>query len=120
MTKFLRLFLLLNISLFADESIDAQINKIKSAPPAERVKLMNALKQRLSQMNREERSHAIKKLQNNMRSKEQDMQDRSQMMQMQHSEHMSNYQNMNQHQAGNQVSHEDMGSGTMQKRWKMK
>lgn len=47
---------------FADVSIDVQIQEIKNAPPLERVKLMNQLKTKLSNMNAEQRSEAISKL----------------------------------------------------------
>ena len=50
------------LSLHAGTSLDAEIMKIKSAPPKERVKLMNNLKKRLFSLNRAERIRAIRKL----------------------------------------------------------
>ncbi|RLA72294.1 MAG: hypothetical protein DRG24_03365 [Epsilonproteobacteria bacterium] len=49
-------------SLFAMESIDTQIAALQQALPAERVKLMNAIKVQLSQMNKSERRAAIDQL----------------------------------------------------------
>jgi len=78
--------MLFQISLYAEiVSIDAQIQKIRSASPQERVKLMNEFKLRVSQMNREERSHTLKKMQTKMGTRAR--------------------QNINQHQVGNQLAH---------------
>ena len=50
------------VYLQAGSSLDREIAKIKSAPPKERVRLMNALKKRIFSLNREQRIRAIKKL----------------------------------------------------------
>ena len=50
------------ISLYAGNSIDREISKIKSASPKERVRLMNELKRRIFKLNREQRIRAIRKL----------------------------------------------------------
>ena len=50
------------VSLHAGTSLDAEIMKIKSASPKERVRLMNNLKRRLFTLNRVERIRAIRKL----------------------------------------------------------
>ena len=97
-------------TLFADTSniisIDAQIAAIKSAKPSERVALMNAFKVRVSQMNQQERSNVIAAMQANMHSQPhtQDIEHTSQ-MQLQESINVSHYQNINQTQVANQITH---------------
>lgn len=49
-------------SLFAQESIDAKIEQIHTAPAQERYRLMNALKKELAAMNAQQRAEAIAKL----------------------------------------------------------
>ena len=46
----------------AASDIDREIARIKSAPPALRVKLMNRLKRKIFRMKREERIRAVRKL----------------------------------------------------------
>ncbi len=48
--------------LSAESNIDAQIQKIRNAPPKERVAMMNALKVQLSKMNAQQRNEAISHL----------------------------------------------------------
>lgn len=48
--------------IYAGSSLDKEIAKIKSAPPKERVRLMNELKRRIFSLNREQRIRAIRKL----------------------------------------------------------
>lgn len=112
------ILLLLGAALFADvnssKSVDAEINEIRAASPSERVALMNAFKQRMMQMSENERSEAIQA----MRTK---MHKRASRMQMQNSEQMSHYQNMNQRQVGSEFSKganskKDAHSTMMQKR----
>jgi len=43
-------------SLYAEVSIDQQIQNIKNAPPSKRVEMMNTLKVQLSNMNSQDRS----------------------------------------------------------------
>ncbi|SFV53780.1 hypothetical protein MNB_SM-4-397 [hydrothermal vent metagenome] len=111
--KIIFILLMVNLSIFAEVndaiSIDAQIDKIKNAPAAERVELMNAFKMHISEMNQEERSHVISKMQTKMAVKPDTPQHQAERMQMQNSEQISNYQNMNQNQAGNQVLHDVSG-----------
>jgi hypothetical protein len=49
--------------------IDREIAKIRSAPPQERVKLMNDFKRRLFQMNQDQRRMAIERLRHSMPNK---------------------------------------------------
>lgn len=120
-------------------SIDTQIKEIQSASKQERVQLMNAFKQRLMQMNQEDRTAAMQELQTKMHAqadrghefgtetsemakemmsdKEQRTakmaqtreQEHVQEMQMQTNEHMNQIQNMTQKQAGDQ--HMEMPNG---------
>jgi hypothetical protein len=53
---------LLTTLIAAPTDIDRAIERIRQAPPGERVKLMNALKKRLYRMNRQERRAAIERL----------------------------------------------------------
>ena len=53
-------------NVYGGVSMDAQIEKIMSAPASERVGLMNQLKIKLANMNEEERKEALQKLQGGM------------------------------------------------------
>jgi len=88
-------------------SIDAEIAKIKTAQPSERVRLMNRFKLRVSQMNAQERLHAIGSMRKSMHREEHRVKDHSLEIQTQHSSDMQHYQNMNQRQAGEKLSHEN-------------
>ena len=123
--------------LFADYtnySIDAQIEAIKKAPPERRVAMMNALKERLANMNNSQRQEAIAKMRAKMQTKkrsrthdslhlqkyEKQMQDRMQGGQMQMQEHMSQMENMNQKHAGEHHMQEHRGETRTQEqtqRW---
>ena len=109
-------------------SVDAQIAEIQAAPAQERVELMNQFKQRLANMNQEERAAAITALQEKMQASGKafgsqtrtDAQmakentkamgemtsmrakEHAQEMQIQNSEEINQMQNMNQHQTANQ------------------
>jgi len=72
--------------------IDSYITQIKKASPQERVKLMNEFKQRIAQMNKQERLKSIQKMQVKMRMPDQI--NRSN-MQTQHMNEIPAYQNMN-------------------------
>ena len=97
MKKLLFIIFVLQSLVDADvSSVDTQIQKIRSASPQERVKLMNEFKLRVSQMNREERSHILKKMQTKMRTRAR---------QKREGQEVAKYQNMNQHQMGNQLAH---------------
>lgn len=54
------------INAYGDVSIDNQIAQIMKAPKDKRMELMNALKIKLANMNKEQRSIALQKLQNKM------------------------------------------------------
>jgi len=102
--------------------VDTQIEAIQSAPAQERVQLMNQFKQRLMQMNEEDRMAAIQEMQSKMQAHADDAQEfgdmtrtraqeHAQEMQMQTNEQMSHMQNMQQQQAGNQFM-QTAGAGT--------
>lgn len=102
--------------------VDTQIEAIQSAPAQERVQLMNQFKQRLMQMNEEDRMAAIQEMQSKMQAHADDAQEfgdmtrtraqeHAQDMQMQTNEHMNHMQNMQQQQAGNQFM-QTGGAGT--------
>ena len=98
-------------------NIDQQINRIKNAPPQERVQLMNQFKLQLATMNQNQRADAIKGLRSKMHqgqtpsamSTDHQMQHEPSAhppappMQMRQGEEMSAYQNMNQFQVGQQL-----------------
>ncbi|WP_457749677.1 hypothetical protein [Sulfurimonas sp.] len=105
-------------------SVDAQIEAIQAAPAQERVELMNEFKQRLMQMNQEDRMLAIQEMQSKMQASAPqsseamsgDMtharaQEHVQEMQMQTNEQMNTMQNMTQQQAGSQFM-QTTGAGT--------
>lgn len=52
-------------SLMSAESINEQIDKIRNAPPRERVEMMNRLKLQIATMNEEERSKTLEALRAN-------------------------------------------------------
>ncbi len=67
--KVLVLLACISVVSLSGGGIDADIAKIKSAPPKQRVKLMNALKKRLAKMNLQERRVAISRLKRSMHAK---------------------------------------------------
>lgn len=94
--------------------VDAQIERIQSATPKERVELMNELKRHLAQMNQAERQVAITKLQEKMHSRTELLQHKkasqnksAKMMQhqMRANEQIHQMQHMNQMQGGNQLNY---------------
>ncbi len=102
----------------ADEtalSIDAQIEAIKKAPPHQRVKIMNALKERLADMNRQERAKAIAqmraKIQNNTHINHKytnKAHDTTQEQQILMQEKMADVQNRDHRHIGDQHKHGNM------------
>lgn len=123
MIKFFITLLLLNVLIFADAnggfSIDMQISRIKNAPARERVKLMNAFKQRVYQMNYEDRSSAIRAIQAKLHArrgqekihskremKRREIIEHASQRQTQNSDEISSYQNMNQQQIKNLIASE--------------
>lgn len=79
--KFLEksLFLLLILGTFmlttADLSIDQQIENIKNAPAKKRVEMMNQFKLKMAEMNQQERSNAISKLQEKIQNQQNNTQE---------------------------------------------
>jgi len=112
MTKYFTLLLLLASLLFAETtntaSIDAQIQKIKNADASQRVKLMNAFKLRVAKMNQKERMSAIKAIQKNISTnvttKNNNISQHMQTLQIQANESSMSYQNMNQQHIQGQLS----------------
>jgi hypothetical protein len=90
--KVLLLLSLLISLLFSqsDMDIDSYIAKIQEASPDERVALMNEFKRKVAQMNKEERLNSIKKMQ-------------IKMVQEQHNNEITTYQNMNHSQVAKQL-----------------
>lgn len=80
--------------------IDAQIQKIRTAPPQLRVKLMNEFKRRISQMNQSERLDAIESMQKKVGQKSsQNIQEK--VMHINQRKELIEYQNINNKHAGN-------------------
>ena len=100
----------LTLGLAQDASIDSQIETIGKASAQERVQLMNEFKKRLSQMNENDRSEAIDKLQAKVRTRTQ-TRTRTQEMQAKNTQEILQHQNMNQQQVGNQFM-KTSGAGT--------
>ena len=104
-------FYTLSMANEATLSIDAQIEAIKKAPPEKRVVMMNALKQRLAKMNREQRVQAIERMRAKMKTKSVSHMNKERVpanahkQQMQVHEQMSQMQNMDQKQAGDHLMH---------------
>lgn len=107
-------------------SVDAQIEAIQNAPADKRVELMNLFKQKLMQMNQEDRMAAIKEMQHKMHSQSGDSHDHSKeydmdkmtqtrtqehIQEMQTHEHMNQMQDMEQQQAGDQYMQTDWKNG---------
>lgn len=89
-------------------SIDAQIAQIKSAPASQRVRLMNAFKMRISQMNKQERAAAIKEIQVKMQTKHDTMPRHNHITRMQSHDSMEvqKFQKMYQKQVADQFMKE--------------
>jgi len=85
----------------AEVSIDAQIQEIKQAPPAQRAQLMNELKIRLSNMNQQDRSDAISQMQ---------QQNRVHAAQADNMKQMQSMERRNQREAGTQYIQNQMGT----------
>jgi len=101
MIKTVLIVMILSILALAETlSIDSQIQKIQSASPQDRVKLMNEFKRRVAQMNAQERGAIIAAMRMKMNS-------HVQTMQMQHNDNMAHTQNMYQTQASHQFEHKN-------------
>jgi len=113
MKRFFILLTLLSTLLLANNSvdIDSYIAQIKKASPERRVKLMNEFKQKVAQMNKEERLKSIQQIQAKMKANSHQVDHNT--MQTQHINEMNTYQNMNQKQAGTQLEHESNHMGGM-------
>jgi len=103
-------------TLQAEGSVDAQLRAIQQAPAAKRVELMNQFKQRLANMNAQERADTITQMRTQMQKQHDShqpmMQERknSRMEQMEHSENMQRREQMQQRQHGEQYMREQMGN----------
>ncbi len=104
----------MSISLYAQNSIDAQLQAIHNAPASKRVEMMNQFKQRLAQMNEQERSEAIAQMRTQMQKQQHkqehmDGNKERRLDQMEHSENMQRMEQMQQRQHGQQQMKEQMG-----------
>ena len=97
--------------LYAQSTIDAQLQAIHNAPASQRVEMMNQFKQRLAQMNEQERAEVITQMRSQMQKQHQ-MQDQknSRLEQMKHSENMQRMEQMQQRQHTQQYMKEQMGT----------
>lgn len=92
----------------ADVDVDAQIEALKSAPPQERVRLMNEFKKTLSTLSQEERAAAIEEFRSGMEAQNQQIQarervrERVRLNQMDETMQRVEMQKMNQNQVGSQ------------------
>jgi len=121
MSKTLYIFLVFGffVHLSAEPNIDAQIQKIRNAPPAQRVEMMNALKVQLSTMNASQRGEAISRLrahshtQHNSKNQEQEHNHHRDMRQNSNQsdniQYMHRNERMNQIQGGDQYIEEKGG-----------
>ena len=80
-----------------------EMQKIREASPKERVKLMNELKRRIVQMNKNERNDAISKLRSQLQTKKQNIQTITKQQFHNSHESFSNQRN-NQQQIENQYT----------------
>ena len=105
MTKYFTILLFASLLFAASTNdIDAQIEKIKNADASQRVKLMNAFKLKVSQMNQKEQQNAIESIQKSMRV---DVTHNKQTLQTQANNKIMRYQNMNQQHLQGQVSRKE-------------
>ena len=92
----------------AKQSIDAQIKAIQNASAQDRVKMMNQFKERLANMNAQERSDAIAEMRTQMQTNhtqnQEHMQSRTE--QMKHSEEMQRMDKVQQNHGGDQYMQE--------------
>lgn len=94
------------------DNVEAKINEIKNAEPAERIKLMNKFKLELAQMKAEEQTEAVKLMQKQM-SKENDSQMEQSKEQVQVRVRVQNEQ-MNQMQKTSTMEQLNQGAGAGQ------
>ncbi len=100
-TKIVLILLASFTLVFAEISVDAQIQEIQNAKPSERPQMMNALKIRLSNMNARDRSEAISQLRTQMRTQNHaEQQTYTQSHEADSMQQMQGMQIMNQKQAG--------------------
>lgn len=106
------LILLFGSAVFAETSVDEQIQEIKNAPAHERVKLMNKLKLQLAEMNAEQRNEAISKLRTQTRTQT-SIQTRVQSIQADNIQQMQGIDRINQKQVGEHMmkSEQTIGFG---------
>ena len=103
--------------LSAQSSVDEQLKAIQNAPAAKRVELMNQFKQRLANMNAQERTAAINKMRTKMQSHSQEhanehkeMREHAQQNQMQQTERMQRMEQMQERHSGDQYMQEMEGN----------
>ncbi len=113
---YLFIFMLLGMvnSVYAEVSIDAQLRAIQAAPASKRVELMNQFKQRLAEMNAQERAEVITKMRSQIQKQQSEhkseMQEhqKSRQEQIQHSEKMQRMEQIQQHQRGKEYMNKEM------------
>jgi len=108
MLTFLTLLIITTLHLSAQD-IDAQMEQIRQASPAERVKMMNELKRQIAKMNQNDRTAAINTLRASMK-KPTRMDEGVNRQQFQNSHEMFQNQQQHQKQVGNQIHNQFMNS----------
>ena len=108
MLTFLTLLIITTLHLSAQD-IDAQMEQIRHASPAERVKMMNELKRQIAQMNQNDRTTAINTLRASMK-KPRRIDEGVSRQQFQNSHEMFQNQQQHQKQVGNQIHNQFMNS----------
>ena len=100
-------------AVFAEVSVDEQIEQIQKAPAQERVQLMNQFKIRLRSMNEADRQKAIAALKTKTMQQQQtkNMQSDSQIRQMNQVEQMNQVRSMNQWNSMGRPDSQNGGSG---------
>jgi hypothetical protein len=100
-------------TVFAEATIDEQIDAIQNAPAQERVQLMNQFKIRLRSMNEADREQAISALRNRTMQQQQtkNMQEDSQLRERNQIEQMNQVRTMNQWRAMGRPDSQNGGSG---------
>ena len=116
----------LSLGSESDLSIDAQIEAIKNAPPQKRVELMNDLKRKLANINRQERAKIISRMRAEMQAHKapkthnEEMSknrahDMAQEQQIQMQEDIMHKQNMHQKHTGDRHFNENVQNRQMPK-----
>lgn len=100
-------------AVFAEATVDEQIQEIKNAPAQERVQLMNQFKVRLRSMNEADREQAISALRTQTMQQQQtkNMQEDSQLRERNQIEQMNQVRTMNQWKAMGKPNSQSGGAG---------